>query len=53
MATYTLTMRIEANDDITPDRIRDELYEAAEDVPFSFDITDISERHATDKPPAA
>lgn len=43
MRVYTLTMRLKADDDITPDQIRDELYGAAEDVPFGFDITAITE----------
>lgn len=44
MSTCTLTMRIAAGDDITPDRISEELYGAAEDVPFGFDITDVAEQ---------
>ncbi|MGW1468535.1 hypothetical protein ACWCPT_29835 [Streptomyces sp. NPDC002308] len=43
MKTYTLTMRVEADDNITPDQIREELYDAAEGVPFSFEITAINE----------
>ncbi|MFJ6238910.1 hypothetical protein ACIQH0_33065 [Streptomyces griseus] len=43
MPTYILTMRIEAESDVTPDQIRDELYNAAEDVPFGFDVTTITE----------
>jgi len=43
MPTYTLTMSIESDSDITPDQIRDELYNAGENVPFSFDITTITE----------
>jgi hypothetical protein len=38
---YTLVMCIEADDDISPEQIKAELYEAADDVPFGFDITDI------------
>lgn len=43
MPIYTLTMRIEADSDVTPDQIREELYDAATDVPFGFDITAINE----------
>jgi hypothetical protein len=38
---YTLTMRIEADDDRTPESIKAELYDATDDVEFSFDITEI------------
>lgn len=38
MKVYTLTMRIEAEDDISPDQIREEIYDACEDVSFGFDI---------------
>ncbi|MGW3491964.1 helix-turn-helix transcriptional regulator [Streptomyces sp. NPDC001054] len=41
--TYTLTMRIQADHDVTPEQIGSELYDAAEDVPFGFDITGIEE----------
>jgi hypothetical protein len=40
--TYILTMRIEADDDVTAEQIREEIYDACEDVPFGFDITSIS-----------
>ncbi|MEU7317469.1 hypothetical protein [Streptomyces sp. NPDC007083] len=43
MRTFTLTMRIQAEDSIDPEQIREEVYDAGEDVPFSFDITDIAE----------
>lgn len=43
MATYTLTMHIEADGDVTPAQIREELHDAAEDVPFGFDITAVTE----------
>lgn len=32
MKTYTLTMRVEADDEITSEQIREELYDAAEDI---------------------
>ncbi|MFE4915867.1 hypothetical protein ACFRCX_30650 [Streptomyces sp. NPDC056652] len=44
MKTYVLTMRIEADDAVDADRIREEIYDATEDVPFGFDITDITEQ---------
>ncbi|MFH8483624.1 hypothetical protein [Streptomyces sp. NPDC018055] len=43
MKTYILTMRIEADDDVNPDQIREELYDAGGDVPFGFDITAVTE----------
>ncbi|WP_282790963.1 hypothetical protein [Streptomyces sp. CC224B] len=43
MKTYTLTMSIQADDDVDPDQIRNEIYDAGEHVPFSFDITSITE----------
>lgn len=43
MPNYTLTMHIEADSDINPDQIRNELYDAAEDVPFGFEISNITE----------
>jgi predicted DNA-binding transcriptional regulator AlpA len=41
MAVYTLTMRIEADPEVTPEQIRQEIYDACPDVPFGFDITSI------------
>lgn len=38
---YTLTMRIEADGEVTPEQIRQEIYDACPDVPFGFDITSI------------
>ncbi len=43
MAVYTLTMRIEADAEVTPEQIRQEIYDACPDVPFGFDITGIEE----------
>lgn len=41
MATYTLTMRIEADAEVTPEQIRQEIYDACGDVPFGFDIASV------------
>lgn len=41
MKVYTLTMRIEADDEINEEQIREELYMAGGDVPFGFDITSL------------
>lgn len=38
---YTLTMRIEADEEIDAARIREEIYEACRDVPFGFDVTTV------------
>ena len=43
MKVYTLLMRIESEDDVNADQIREELYDATEDVNFGFDITSITE----------
>lgn len=41
MSVYTVTLRVEADSEVTPERIRQEIYDAGEDVPFGFDITSI------------
>jgi len=41
MATYTLTMRIVADPDVSIEQICDAIYRACADVPFAFDITSI------------
>lgn len=38
---YTLTMRIEADSEMTPEQIRQEIYDACPDVPFGFDVTSV------------
>lgn len=43
MKTYILTMRIEADSDVPPERIRQEIYDAGADLPFGFDITGIED----------
>ena len=43
MKTYTLTMRIEADSEVTPEQIRQEVYDACGDVPFGFDVTAVEE----------
>jgi hypothetical protein len=43
MKRYDLTMRIEADDDVSAEQIRHELYDATEDVDFAFDITSVHE----------
>jgi hypothetical protein len=42
--TYILTMRIEADDDINEEQIKEEIYDACPDVPFGFDITTVEEQ---------
>lgn len=44
MKTYILTMRIEADDDINEEQIKEEIYDACPDVPFGFEITACEER---------
>ena len=41
MSTYVVTLRVEADSEVTPDQIRQEIYDACPDVPFGFDITSI------------
>lgn len=41
MAVYTVTMRVEADSEVTPEQIRQEIYDACLDVSFGFDITSI------------
>jgi predicted DNA-binding transcriptional regulator AlpA len=41
MSVYTVTLRVEADSEVTPDRIRQEIYDAAEDVPFGFDVVSV------------
>lgn len=43
MKTYTLTMRIEADDDVAPEQIREAIYDAGVDVPFGFEVTALEE----------
>jgi predicted DNA-binding transcriptional regulator AlpA len=43
MKTYTVTMRIEADSDVTPEQVRQEIYDAGSDLPFGFDITSVEE----------
>jgi len=41
--TYILTVRVESDDDLTAEQVREELYIAGGEVPFSFDVTSIEE----------
>lgn len=41
MSTYVVTLKVEADSEVTPDQIRQEIYDACPDVPFGFDITSI------------
>ena len=38
---YTVTLRVEAGSEVTPEQIRQEIYDACPDVPFGFDITSV------------
>lgn len=38
MKVYEVLLRVEADNDITATRIRDEIYDACGDVPFGFDV---------------
>ncbi|MGW4670105.1 helix-turn-helix transcriptional regulator [Streptomyces sp. NPDC004324] len=41
MNTYTVTLKVEVDSDVTPDQIRQEIYDACPDVPFGFDVVSI------------
>jgi predicted DNA-binding transcriptional regulator AlpA len=41
MSTYTVTLKVEADSEVTPEQIRQEIYDAGEDVPFGFDVVSI------------
>lgn len=43
MKRFILTMRIEADDDVDEGLIREEVYNAGEEVPFGFDVVEIRE----------
>lgn len=43
MKVYTLTMRIETDDDVSDEKIRGEIYDAFDEVPFSFHIIRVDE----------
>jgi predicted DNA-binding transcriptional regulator AlpA len=42
MAVYTVTMRVEAEAEVDAAQIREEIYDACRDVPFGFDVTEVS-----------
>jgi predicted DNA-binding transcriptional regulator AlpA len=43
MKVYTVTLRVETDSDVTPDQIRQEIYDACPDVPFGFEITSVEQ----------
>jgi hypothetical protein len=47
---YTLTMHIDAEDDVDTNDICTAVYDHLEDAPFSFDITDVSEEKEGENP---
>lgn len=42
MSVYTVTLRVEADSEVTPEQIRQEVYDACSDVPFGFDVTSVA-----------
>lgn len=38
---YVVTLRVEADAEVTPEQIRQEIYDAASEVPFGFDVTSV------------
>jgi hypothetical protein len=43
MKTYILTVEIEAEDDMAPERVKEAIYRATDGVPFSLDILEVQE----------
>lgn len=43
MNTYVVTLKVEAGSELTPEQIRQEIYDACPDVPFGFDITSVEQ----------
>ena len=43
MKTYILTVEIEAEDDMTPARVKEAIYRTTDDVPFSLDVLECQE----------
>ncbi|MFB7461265.1 helix-turn-helix transcriptional regulator [Streptomyces sp. NPDC056188] len=41
MSVYAVTLRVEAESEVTPEQIRQEIYNAGENLPFGFDITGV------------
>jgi predicted transcriptional regulator len=41
MSTYVVTLKVEADSEVTQEQIRQEIYDAGEDVPFGFDVVSI------------
>jgi hypothetical protein len=41
VTVFQLTIRVEADDDLTADDIRDALYDACENVPFAIEVTEL------------
>jgi predicted DNA-binding transcriptional regulator AlpA len=41
MSTYVVTLKVEADSEVTPEQIRQEIYDACPDVPFGFDVVSI------------
>lgn len=40
---YTVTLRVVADSDVSPEQIRQEIYDACPDVPFGFDVVSVEE----------
>ena len=45
---YVVTLRVEADAEVTPEQIRQEIYDACPDVPFGFDITSVEPEASDD-----
>ena len=41
MSVYTVTLRVEADSEVTPEQIQQEIYDAGAGLPFGFDITSV------------
>ena len=43
MKTYILTIEVEAEDDMTPERVKEAIYRVTDEVPFSLDVLEVQE----------
>ncbi|MFF8286178.1 helix-turn-helix transcriptional regulator [Streptomyces albus] len=44
VTNYVLTMRVEADSDVSPEEIHNGIHDARENVPFSFEILNVAEK---------
>lgn len=47
MKIYEVTLRVEADDDVSPESVREQLYDSCEDVTFGFDVEEVATKMAS------